>query len=343
MNIDKKYQVFVSSTYTDLLEERQEIMHALLELDCIPAGMELFPASNEDQWSLIKGVIDDCDYYIVVIGGRYGSLSSTGVSYTEMEYRYALETNKPVIGFLHKDPEAISKKHSEKTEEGQKKLNDFRKLVQKKMCKFWTSPQELGSVVSRSLISLQRKFPGTGWVRGNMVPSKDASLEILSLKKEIENLQIKLNEARTQAPEGSHLFAQGEDTIKLRYVYKYGFQKYNSDEANGKQEVTWNEIFYTISPLMIDELSNDNLHSAIKGFLYRKAKPSLDKEKKLEGKNLYDFRINNDDFQTIKVQLKALGLMNKSHKSRSVKDTGTYWALTPYGDEMMTKLRAIKK
>src|SRR6185295_5102911 len=61
----KRYQVFVSSTFVDLQEERNEVMQALLELDCIPAGMELFPASNDDQWTLIKNVIDDCDYYIV--------------------------------------------------------------------------------------------------------------------------------------------------------------------------------------------------------------------------------------------------------------------------------------
>ena len=79
-NVNKKYQVFVSSTYVDLVPERQEIMNALLELDCIPAGMELFPAADEDQWSLIKGVIDECDYYIVVIGGRYGSLGPDGIS-----------------------------------------------------------------------------------------------------------------------------------------------------------------------------------------------------------------------------------------------------------------------
>lgn len=48
-------------------------------------GMELFPAANEDQWTLIKGVIDDCDYYIVVIGGRYGSVSDIRLSYTEIE------------------------------------------------------------------------------------------------------------------------------------------------------------------------------------------------------------------------------------------------------------------
>lgn len=72
--MDKKYQVFVSSTYIDLVEERQEVMQALLELDCIPIGMELFPAADEEQWSLIKRLIDDCDYYILIVGGRYGSV-----------------------------------------------------------------------------------------------------------------------------------------------------------------------------------------------------------------------------------------------------------------------------
>src|SRR5688572_21788241 len=96
---DKKYQVFVSSTYQDLQEERRQVIHALLELDCIPSGMELFPAADEDQWSLIKGVIDDCDYYVVILGGRYGSLGPEGLSYTEMEYRYAIEKGKPVAAF----------------------------------------------------------------------------------------------------------------------------------------------------------------------------------------------------------------------------------------------------
>ncbi len=34
--MEKKHQVFVSSTYKDLTEERKEVIHALLELDCIP-------------------------------------------------------------------------------------------------------------------------------------------------------------------------------------------------------------------------------------------------------------------------------------------------------------------
>ena len=121
--IDKRYQVFASSTYTDLLEERAEGMQALLELDCMPAGMELFLAANEQQWNWIKKVIDESDYYIVNVGGRYGTLSEvTGMSYTEMEYRYALETGKPVIAFLHEFPSKIETGKSEESPQSRKKL-----------------------------------------------------------------------------------------------------------------------------------------------------------------------------------------------------------------------------
>ena len=62
-----KYQVFVSSTYVDLIEERKEITQAILEANCIPAGMELFPASNKSQWDFIKKVIYDSDFYLVIL------------------------------------------------------------------------------------------------------------------------------------------------------------------------------------------------------------------------------------------------------------------------------------
>lgn len=166
MNLDKKYQVFVSSTYIDLQEERQEVIKALLELDCFPSSMEFFPSTDDDQWTLIKQIINDCDYYIVIIGGRYGSLSSEGISYTEKEYRYALETGKPIIGFLHSDPKNLPVKNSELDPEAIKKLEEFKELVQKKMCKYWTNAVELGSVVSRSFIKLQKSHPAIGWVRG---------------------------------------------------------------------------------------------------------------------------------------------------------------------------------
>ncbi|HEY4788139.1 MAG TPA: DUF4062 domain-containing protein [Bacteroidales bacterium] len=344
MNIEKKYQVFVSSTYEDLQIERQEVMHALLELDSIPAGMELFPAANEDQWSLIKGVIDDCDYYIVIIGGRYGSIGSQGISYTEMEYRYALESGKPIIAFLHKQPDSLPKNKTEKTPEGQEKYDKFREFAQQKMCKFWTDAKDLGSVVSRSLIMLQKTHPGVGWIRGDLVPSKESAMEILDLKKEIDKLQKDLNNLRHAAPEGSENLAQGEDLVLINCSF-------SSRESNLRNKTTWtsqfnsnwNEIFYTVSPLMIDEASDYGLRSSLNSFVKNKTASDLRKDKRFKELELLDFTISNEDFQTIKVQLRALGLITKSNKNRSVKDTHTYWTLTPYGDEVMTRLRAIKK
>src|SRR6266849_6800645 len=105
--MDKRYQVFVSSTYADLKEERQKVIQAVIGMNCIPAGMELFPAADEEQFNFIKRIIDDCDYYLLIIGGRYGSVDGEGVSYTEKEYDYALGRGLKVIAFVHSDPTSL--------------------------------------------------------------------------------------------------------------------------------------------------------------------------------------------------------------------------------------------
>ena len=111
--MEKRYQVFISSTFEDLKSERQNVLKAILELDHIPAGMELFPASDSEAWDLIKDVIDASDYYVLVVGGRYGSIDSTGIGYTEKEYKYAIEKRKPIIALLHKNPNNLKRENTE--------------------------------------------------------------------------------------------------------------------------------------------------------------------------------------------------------------------------------------
>ena len=72
--MEKRYQVFISSTFQDLQNARQEVSQALLRADCFPAGMELFPAADEEQFEFIKTVIDQSDYYILISVERYGSI-----------------------------------------------------------------------------------------------------------------------------------------------------------------------------------------------------------------------------------------------------------------------------
>lgn len=341
----KKYQVFVSSTYEDLLDERQEVMQVLLEMDCIPSGMELFPAADEDQWRLIREVIDDCDYYLVIIAGRYGSVGPDGVSYTEKEYRYAVESGKPVIAFLHKDPGSIVSDRTEQTEEGKKKLEAFRELAEQKVCKQWSTPHELGSVVARSLNQLKKRHPGIGWVRGDQVLKGRGLEEILQLRKTVEDLKAKLVEARTEAPPGTEHFASGDEVFKVRIrgVYKYSFREH---EGAKSVPLSWNEIFFTVSPLMIQEASE----TAIEQVLANKLKHHLPASQQIADSplipntfKLESWYIDAESFGTIIVQLRALGLIAKSTRTRSVKDTATYWTLTPYGDHVMNDLRAITR
>lgn len=337
------YQVFVSSTYEDLQEERKEVMQALLELDCMPAGMELFPASNDDQWTLIKRVIDTCDYYLLIIGGRYGSTNAEGVSYTQMEFEYALQTGKPIISFLPKTPEDIPSGKCEQDPEKREKLENFKKLAKKKLVKFWSTPENLGSIVSRSMIKLIKDFPAEGWVKSNTIDDNSMK-EIVKLQKENEELKARLNRISTEPPKGSEQLMQGDDAITFHLSFN-AIRKMTGEYYNCNESVvtTWNKIFEKIAPLMINECTEHTLEGALDDYsaTFEKSFSSLERYKKMD--SLYNFQVTTETFNQIKVQLKALGLIKISNKKHSTTDKSTYWSLTQYGDFVMTQLLALKK
>ncbi len=341
--MEKRYQVFVSSTYQDLQEERKEVMQALLELDCIPAGMELFPASNEDQWTLIKRVIDDCDYYLLIIGGRYGSCSNEGISYTEMEFRYALQTDKPIISFLHETPDSIPNGKSEQEPEKKKLLEDFRQLAQTKMTKYWTNPDNLGSVISRSMVKLMKQFPAVGWVRADNIMDVDSSKEILRLREEIDSLKKELDSQVINPPSGAENLARGAEPFSI--ILKFtGYDEENEDyDYDLPFELSWNEIFTVISPYLVTEDTESTMVVVLINYMKKKYDVELEALRNKDSLvELYGFKLDSQSFQTIKVQLKALGLIEISKKNKSVKDQSTYWTLTPYGEHIMTQLIAIQ-
>lgn len=70
--------MFLSSTFADLEDERKEVMSALQRAGYFVAGMELFPSDDDESWEVIKRVIDQSDYYVLVVGGKYGSIGKGG-------------------------------------------------------------------------------------------------------------------------------------------------------------------------------------------------------------------------------------------------------------------------
>ncbi|MDR0913011.1 MAG: DUF4062 domain-containing protein [Methanobrevibacter sp.] len=341
--MDKKYQVFISSTFKDLQDERQEVIQAILELDCIPSGMELFPAANETQWEIIKEVIRDCDYYILILAGRYGSLSDDGISYTEKEYDFAVEIGKPIIAFTHKDIGKIISEKTEDTDEGKEKLNKFKEKVETQLCKHWDTAEGLGSAVSRSMIQLIKKEPGIGWVRGDQLADDKAKNEILNLKKENEDLKAKLLELSNKNDEETSKLSQGDERLEIHYSFSATNENYlKSKKWSGLFTPSWNEIIANVFPVCIDEANERKIRGQFNYFIRNEKFDNLQKDKRLKGKKLVGFEIEEKDFHTIIIQLRALNIIDNSTKNRSVRDKSTYWTLTDNGNKQLVMLRAIK-
>lgn len=327
--MDKRYQVFVSSTYTDLKEERLKVTQTLMEMDCIPAGMELFPAMDEEQWEFIKRVIDDCDYYLLIIGGRYGSIAAEGISYTEKEYDYAVSKGLKIIALLHGDISTLSVAQSELSEELRDKLLAFRgKAQSSRLVKYWQNGSELPGLVALSLTKTIRLFPATGWVRSGNESSKEILSEINELRKENKRLEELLSSFNSVTINESI-----PDLALLDECFNVSGSYLNSSSQSRiwKVDLTWEKIFFYISPYLVKQCSQES----VKDILRR----SIVDE--------YNFPIrmnslNDQVFQTIAIQLKALGLVSIKISKATNGKILPFWSLTRSGEELMLSLRAIK-
>ena len=130
--MQKLYHVFISSTFADLSDERKKVSEAVAKAGFVPEGMEFFPASSQKQLDFIKRSIDRCDYYVVVVGGRYGTLAGDDVSFTEREYEYAAGRGIPILAFLHAHPEQIPVGKVDTSPEQTARLNEFRHRLARK-------------------------------------------------------------------------------------------------------------------------------------------------------------------------------------------------------------------
>lgn len=167
--INKKYQVFISSTYRDLKEERLAVTQMLLKMGFIPVGMEQFPASDMSQMDYIKMMLDTCDYYILILAGKYGTVDSDGIGFTEKEYDYAIANQIPVMSIIAKDIGKLESAKCEESEEGKSKLQKFRnKVCEGKLVDHYTDIGSLTSAVAAALYSCVQNYPAKGWIRGNI-------------------------------------------------------------------------------------------------------------------------------------------------------------------------------
>ena len=191
--MDKKYQIFISSTYKDLIPEREKVRDVILSMYQFPIGMEMFSAADEEQWEIIKETIDSSDYYVLIIGKRYGSViedgSDKGISYTEKEYRYAKAIGLPILAYI-KDEKAITANNVDDDPKKLKRLQSFIEDVKTgREVKWFQTIDQLGTEVSLSLHKEMDRKKRPGWIRSDAVDIEKSLSEIVELSRLNRDLQ----------------------------------------------------------------------------------------------------------------------------------------------------------
>lgn len=318
--MEKKYQVFISSTYTDLVEERKKIQEILLMADCIPAGMEAFVATNDEQFNVIKKVIDLCDYYILIVGNRYGSVNEkTGLSYTEMEYNYAVEQNIPVLVFCLDGNIKLPDEKTEKSPENQKKLAAFKeKAMRNRLASIWKDITELSGQAAIAIMKAKSEIDRPGWIRTSSIGNYNGT-ELLSqindLRIENRKLSEQLNLTTTKLSSFDNLensdIAFDNTPINL---------KLHSINGNKSKSTNLRELFGVISLQMLEGFTSiTDIDAAVREFA--------------AGSTIYHL----DDPTILRIlvnQYQALGLITINHRKIS---------LTELGKKIQNDITLIKK
>lgn len=165
----RKYQIFLSSTYKDLLKERQAAVEAILQAGHIPAGMELFAAGDETQLSVIKRWIDESDIYVLILGARYGSIDPiSNKSYIQIEYEYALNKSLPMFAIVL-DESKLKRVSKSNSDSDSLQYKNFRQTVTSNICRFFKDIKDIKISILESIIEIEKRKSLVGWVSGKIL------------------------------------------------------------------------------------------------------------------------------------------------------------------------------
>lgn len=328
------YQVFVSSTYEDLKEERNRVLQALLSINCIPIGMEYFSASDDDQFTVIKNLMATSDYYVLILGGRYGSIEEkSGKSYTQLEYEYAKSQEIPTIAFFPKDLDALPGNKLEQNSLKKKKLVEFTSIVKKQLCMAYTNADNLALNVITSLSKLMSNHPRIGWVRGDSVSSNEANQMILQLQKENDILKNELTSYKAENEEKTKGYQQGEDVFKIVILSKGSSNPFGIELSDKpiEKSMSWNEIFKMVGPSFISPVQTNMSFNIISNVLCTIEDCTVNYFLDLQCAN------------TIISQFYALGYIELQTGEVFQNGVMSYYVLTKFGIQKLVELMALKK
>lgn len=309
-----KYQVFISSTYSDLMNERKQVLDILLMADCIPAGMENFVATDDEQFNVIKKVIDLCDYYVLILGRRYGSVNeTTGISYTEMEYNYAIDKGIPVLVFALDDSVEIDDEKKEKDDIKRGKLAEFKsKAMRNRLASVWRDQSELMGKVAIAIMQAKNEIKRPGWHRGNDVEKERLLKEIDLLRKENEDLRKGIESHDDKSIDFDTMFYRKE--ITLHYTERVYVFTMDTVIHEKKVVTTLDELYQFVSLRITGIKKLSDFQEAVSGFVpgyYVDTQDALIVRNKYEQLGLINSFVGKDNIEMIKMTDLGKEIMNR--------------------------------
>jgi hypothetical protein len=340
--MDKKYQVFISSTYTDMKDERQAAVEAILAAGHIPAGMELFAASDKKQIEVIKGWIDRSDIFMLILGGRYGAVEpDTGKSYIQLEYEHAVSTGKPFFA-LYLTGGAINAKvknlGADAIEQNDsKKLNEFRAQVKSRLCSEIEDVKDIKIHVPNAIRDLAAANKLEGWVRASNVPDLSPLMGQLSaLQADNVSLRAYSDELKQHLGRVQAMSANGQHGLLPRYTSDFSESKLDApldleitvDNAVGyaSNRRVWSTTYLAMFSMIGAKLLAEPADASVQSYINKLLKETM--------QGALAVKVSEQSYQSLKLKLMALGVTDLKKPEHGA----LCWSLTQNGKALLVKI-----
>jgi hypothetical protein len=374
MEKEKKLQVFISSTYKDLINERQAAVEAVLNAGHIPAGMELFKAGDQTQKELIREWIEESDVYLLILGARYGTVDpESNISYTEWEYNLARKLRIPSFSLILTE-DYINQKvrnedlKAENIEMNNREFKKFKANVESHMVEYIDHKQAIKGAVLGSLNNISKRTSGLkGWIRYDDKLDQEKFYELV---KENQELKKKLQHSKVAFQDQTKNLIQGDDSIEIKINFKI-FNKINKINKKGNEytrfeyskddflmvKISINELTSILLPKLIQYgnqgLIQGNVRDLLYNFIISKAgikfaatRNYIEKKEYFNDNKSYRANFKIPELNKIITQLKLLNLVtfkqiiNEDSYNNPVK---VYVCITETGIEEFQRLFAYKR
>lgn len=333
--MNPRYQIFVSSTFQDLKDARERVIYELMRNGFIAVGMEQFHATDEEQMEYIRPLIDQTDYYVVIVKGRYGSLAADGMSYTEKEYRYALEKGVPVLAFLYDDIQSLSVHDTDDDSDKLKKFKLFREeLMSKRIVSFWRAEDDLVSKVKDAVFGIAFRKPRIGWIRGDQALDPGVYKELELARKKIHELEQSVVDYIDEPIPFPESLAHGSDEFEFEGILSCFSDRGKQIMGAISVKLSWESIFM----YLVEQIYHEAEESYISYTLAQVIAKIAAEPNKISIDARYTFDFSEDYIVQIRFHLQALGLI-----TTAVGGNGIRWQLTEKGRKYISNLKAIRR